>query len=529
MFDNFLDFKDTAPKGYKSIPEYLRAITSQDWKYVQKNGGQYLSNGALDIGTDKDGNVAIKIGDQTFSSIEAVVQHMKSYTVQKDSTYIDMFSNLNKDVQPIYEDIDTEFEKGRRYDFTLMERNFYNHLNTTPLNNYSDNYTYQQSVNEDNKELANLFWQYGFQDDDSNLKTIKDLKKAMWNQYKAKYHNTVTEKPQRTQTTVNVSAYDITDEESRKSLIQKLNSTGHQIDKSTAAQYDRVFPIGNAVNQLIANGDMNALKKRGFDAERLPNGNIKFTVSTSSQNDNSKGTSTNKRIIEEFEINPANSTDIETLIIKLIDKDNKENRDIAANKISWNNVSGLFNLEGFTTQTTDNAKSADIDAVIKEFDEGKFKVKNTGMYKDTKIPTHTKILNAIQSYLPDGFEVQEVEKGSIRNHIVYAIYGPNSEYPIEVYTLNPNIDHDTEDEDDKKMQVHTVLREIKKDFANKNYGGNIWRERSSSNVNTSNYGGSSGVISQWSGTTTTDEPVTAQAAGTTATTNTVIVNNEGLD
>ena len=532
MFDNFLDFKGTAPKGYKSVPEYLKAITSQDWKYIQKNGGQYLSNGALDIGTDKDGNVAIKIGDQTFSSIEAVVQHMKSYAVQKDSTYIDMFSNLNKDVQPIYEDIDTEFEKGRRYDFTLMERNFYNHLTTTPLNNYSDNYTYQQAVNDDNKALANMFWQYGFQDDDSNLKTVKDLKKAMWNQYRSKYHNTVTEKPKKTQTTVDVSAYDITDEESRKKLVQRLKSTGHQIDKSTAAQYERVFPIGNSVNKLIVEGDLNALKAYGFDAYRLANGNIELQSSTTTQNNKESGTTNSTRITEMFEINPSDAGDIQKLVINLIDKDNRKNGGHAADNIKWSDVSGLFNFSGFDTQTynSNNQKPSEIDNIINKFDTEKYKAGRRDMYGDTKIPVVSKIKNAIKDYLPDDTEL-EVNEPGWGNKIEIIISDMNTGEVIKEYALNPNIDHNTEDEDDKKKQVHTVLRQIKEDFANKNYGGNIWRERTTSRISSNtNYGGDGGnLIGIWNSNASQDEnPVTTQPSNTT-TVNTGIVTNADLD
>lgn len=351
--------------GDLGIMDYLNQYTSKDFKFVHdSNGNRYVTNGAVNFGHDADGNFVITMKDKTFSSADAAKQHLDSFIVQPDADGLKQFNTKLNNIKPSKKTyVDAQKGKISKTDIEGYDTMLDSGINQSFLGAYSDDYTYEQAINDKDATLIAVFQDYGVQDNVDNIKELKRvIKKSKMDT--VDMSETIIEAPSKEPTPLNKNV-NYSNSKSVQSEIKRLSNSDNQNDRDAAVRLQNIYNVGTAVDELIVKDDTSALTAMGYTVN---NNDGKYEIYRTSG--------------DIIYINPANPNSIR-LGIEYILKD--QYKDVG----KWaTDINAVFDFEHYNDATNELVQL------------GKSFEKQSNSSDETK-----SIESAIKKYIPEGYKI----------------------------------------------------------------------------------------------------------------------------
>lgn len=373
--------------GDLGIMDYLNQYTSKDFKFVHdSNDNRYVTNGAVNFGHDADGNFVITMKDKTFSSADAAKQHLDSFIVQPDAEGLKQFNAKLNNIKPSKKTyVDAQKGKISKTDIEGYDTMLDSGINQSLLGAYSDDYTYEQAINDKDATLIAVFQDYGVQDNVDNIKELKRvIKKSKMDT--VDMSETIIEAPLKEPTPLNRNI-NYSDSKAVEAEIRRLSNSDNQNDKDAAIRLQNIYSVGKAINDLLTQDNKSPLQALKYNVSKNEDNQYVITSETNyrvTEGTGSSGKTTGLTYSqgESIIIDPTDPNSI-SLGVRSILKDQYKDADKWATDINT-----IFDFEHYNNATNEFVQL------------GKSFEKQSNLSDKTK-----SIESAIKKYLPEGYKV----------------------------------------------------------------------------------------------------------------------------
>lgn len=479
---NFAGFTTDLIDG-KDTGDWLNGFTNTNWTYYRnQDGGSYISNGAAHIGLNANGDFSIRVGEEEFSSPDALKRYLSNHVIAKDNMLVDEVGKLST-LKPQTQKTGTDGNIRTVNDIGTFTSSLRTQVDNI-LSKYPDDYSVEQARKDKDGAILELFTRYGT---DSNVDTVGELKISIVYEYSSKFPRvveTVTKDEKDSVAPFNNPAGDLTNPNNRQELIT-ITSGMNAAAKNRANINKRIFNIVDAVNDLVTGDASGAdtFSQYGYKASKRKDGRIAITpkgTETYGYSDGKESINTSNKEGDTFD--PHDATSMRSLIEMIVNADNANNKDLP--NITQNDLDSIIDFGGFSKVPSDRDEVANIEALMDFYDDNTSK-NNVNIKIGEQVGEVKDIVrDYIQSYLDkkgSDYSVQVVPKRGWSNSISIAITDKDGN--TTTYTMNTNI-ADEEKKSGKWVgkDVRSVLSKILNDYPVDKVSGSLYRKTASQNT-----------------------------------------------
>lgn len=450
--------------GGEEVGTYLNKFTNKDFKYVNKDGNKYITNGAVNMGNNADGEFVIIAGDETFYSADAVKQYTDGFLIKPDADALKTFTaGLDKITVDSTELQNPDGSKSVSNDIDGYENKVDAYLDNSFLRKYDDEYSWEQAKKDKDTQLIALFRHYGVNDNADTVGELKDIIRRGKMGTVSRSEKQI-EAQQKTHTPIDMSI-NYSDAQKRTAEINRLRASNNPNDRTTAEYIMKASNIGEAIDEAITKGNLDPLQNLDYNVTTDKDGKIILSQMSSSMGGSENGdkASTNYRYTQSKEsiiLDPSNPTTLKASVVRILE-DKKVPIDVL----------GMFDFNGFKPTSSDGNANKSLE--LQKFANSIVNKWNGSEYGDTGKKIYEIIQEKIQEYLPEGYTITKTSKQGLRgNEITYEIASPDG--TVDEYTMNTNVSAG------KENSVGKIVHKIIEDYpapASSHFTGTIFNTK----------------------------------------------------